>query len=382
MYLTSRLLSLALFALSYLLLVQVINYFSLRRLGRFPRARNYPFVSVLVPARNEERNIKECIESLLAQKYPHYEIIVLDDESTDGTWQILSRLAKGKNHLHLMKGTPPPPGWVGKCWACHQLSQKARGEYLLFVDADTVHEPVMLRSAIDAALFYQADLLSGIPHEKVETLSELLTVPLITWGMFAALPLPLAFALPWPGLSLTIGQLLLFKRDGYERIDGHNAVRDQVCEDMALGRLIKANGLRWRLVDAGEVTRCRMYTSLAEAVNGLSKSIFGALNYRVMLIFLFSLLLAVMFCFPPLLLLRATATVLPRFLVRRALIAVLLALASWGMANFRFRQPQAATFLYPLISALSIFIFFRSMFLTMRGKASWKGRILPVRGIN
>src|SRR5690554_469626 len=382
MYLTSRLLTIAIIALSYLLTVQVINFLNLKRLGRFSCAGDYPFVSVLVPARNEERNIEKCIESLLKQDYPQYEIIVLDDESIDETWQILARLAKGKENFHLIKGNPLPPGWIGKCWACHQLSQKAQGKFLVFVDADTVHKPSMLRSVVDAASFYQADLLSGIPHEKVETLSELLTVPLITWGIFAALPLPLAFALPWPGLSITIGQLLLFKRDSYERIDGHNAVKDQVCEDMALGRLVKAKGFRWRLVDAGEVTQCRMYTSLSEAVNGLSKTIFGALNYRIVLIILFSLLLGLMFCFPPLLLLRSTTTDLPPFLIRRAFVAVSLAFVSWRIANFRFRQPRSATFLYPLISALSIFIFLRSMLLTVRGKARWKGRVLAIRKVN
>ena len=111
----------------------------------------------------------------------------------------------------------------------------------------------MLRSVMDAAHFYRADLVSGLPHEKIETFSELLTIPLISWGILAAIPLPLAFALPNPGLSITIGQLLLFRRESYDRINGHTAVKDHVCEDMALGRLIKARGFRWRLVDAGEV---------------------------------------------------------------------------------------------------------------------------------
>src|SRR5690554_3590353 len=235
MDLTSRLLSTASIILMYLLGVQLLNFFSLKKLGRFPpRARNdkdYPFVSILVPARNEERNIEKCVSSLLQQDYPGYEIVVLDDESEDRTWQILSRLAQGRENLRLLKGRPLPEDWIGKCWACHLLSEQARGEFLLFVDADTVHKPSMLRSVMDAAHFYQADLISGLPHEKVSTLSELLTVPLITWGIFAALPLPLAFALPHPALSITIRQLLLFKRESYDQIDGHNAVKNHVCED-------------------------------------------------------------------------------------------------------------------------------------------------------
>jgi chlorobactene glucosyltransferase len=382
MDLASRLLSIASIAILYLLGVQTFNSFSLKRLGRFPRRKDYPFVSILVPARNEERNIERCINSLLQQDYPNYEIIVLDDESEDRTWPILSRLAQGNDRLHLLKGKPLPEDWLGKCWACHQLSEKARGEFLLFVDADTVHKPSMLRSVMDAAHFYRADLVSGLPHEKIETFSELLTIPLISWGILAAIPLPLAFALPNPGLSITIGQLLLFRRESYDRINGHTAVKDHVCEDMALGRLIKARGFRWRLVDAGEVTECRMYTSLTEAVDGLSKTIFGALNFRILLILLFSLLLALMFCFPPWLLLNSLVKPLPRRLVRQALIPAVLGFLSWRVANQRFRLPWYAPLFYPVISALAIFIFLRSMLLTVTGRARWKGRVLAIRKIN
>ena len=120
------------------------------------------------------------------------------------------------------------------------------GEYLLFVDADTVHQPSMLRPLMDAAHYYRADLISGLPQEKVDTFSELLTVPLVTWGILAALPLPLAFALPSPVLSIAIGQFLLFRREAYDGSAGNQAVKNHVCEDMALGRLIKARGFRWR----------------------------------------------------------------------------------------------------------------------------------------
>lgn len=381
MDLTSRLLIIASIVLLYLLSVQLLNFFRLKKLGRFPAAEDYPFVSILVPARNEERNIEKCIKSLLEQDYPGYEILVLDDESEDQTWQILSRLAQGKENLHLLQGKSLPEDWIGKCWACHQLSEKAQGEFLLFVDADTVHKPSMLRSVMDAAHFYQADLISGLPHEKVETLSELLTVPLITWGILAALPLPLAFALPSPVLSITIGQMLLFKRDTYDRINGHKAVKNHVCEDMALGRLIKAKGFRWRLVDAGEVTQCRMYTGLREAVDGLSKTIFGALNFRIGVVLLFSLLLGLMFCLPLWLLLKSLVVSLPRPVVKQAFTPFVLAFLSWEIASLRFRLPWYTAFLYPLLSVLSIFIFLRSAYLTLSGRARWKGRLLTRRKV-
>lgn len=362
--------------LSYLLIVQFINFFSLRKLGHFPAVEDYPFVSILVPARNEERNIERCVRSLLQQDYPNYEILVLDDESEDRTWEILSNLARDNKKLHIFKGNPLPEDWIGKCWACHQLSQSARGEYLLFVDADTEHKPTMLRSIIDAAQFYQADLVTGFPHEEVGSFSELLTIPLINWGILSAIPMPLAFALPHPALSITVGQIMLFKRESYEQIGGHVAVKNHVCEDMALGRLIKAMGFRWRLVDAGQVSRCRMYTNLEEVVNGLSKTIFGAINFRTSLILLFSLLLFLLFCFPILVLLLSFIVPLADALVKKVVFVVLLSLLSWMLANIRFSLPWYTAFLYPLISAISIFIFIRSMYLTSTGKACWKGRFI------
>ncbi|HHU93402.1 MAG TPA: glycosyltransferase [Halanaerobiaceae bacterium] len=376
MDLISPILIIASIVLFYLLIVQLINFFSLKKLEHFPSAEEYPLVSILVPARNEERNIERCVRSLLQQDYPNYEILVLDDESEDRTWEILSNLARDNENLHILKGKPLPEDWIGKCWACHQLSQEARGKYLLFVDADTEHKPSMLRSIIDAAQFYQADLVTGFPYEEVGSFSELLTIPLINWGILAAIPLPLAFAVQHPALSITVGQILLFARDTYDQIGGHVAVKNHICEDMALGRLIKAKGFRWRLVDAGQVSSCRMYTNLEEVVNGLSKTIFGAINFRTSLILLFSLLLFLLFCFPILVLLLSFIVPLADVLVKKAVLVVLLSLLSWMLANIRFSLPWYTAFLYPLISAISIFIFIRSMYLTSTGKARWKGRFI------
>lgn len=381
MELISRLLNIAYIALLYVLVVQIINFFALRKLGRFPVSNNYPFVSIMVPARNEERNIERCISSLLNQDYPDYEVIVLDDESEDRTWEILNRLAEGNSRLRLMKGRPLPEDWIGKCWACHQLSENARGEYLLFVDADMEHKPNMLRSLIDAAHYYKADLVTGFPHEKVGSVNELFTIPLITWGVLVAIPYPIAFALRWPALSITIGQILLFRREAYEGIGGHTSVKDHVCEDMAIGRKIKEKGFRWRVVDAGEVSDCRMYTGLKDAVDGLSKTIFGAVNFRVLVVLFFSLLLGVMFCLPPWLLLRALSEPLDPVIVRQAFTVIVLSFLTWEIANLRFRMPWYTSFLYPFISALSIFIFIRSMYLSLTGKTSWKGRYIAVRRV-
>lgn len=374
------LLTLSIIFTSIFLTIQVLNLFTLKKLGRFPGSRRSPFISVLVPARNEAANIEGCIRSLLEQDYSSFEVIVLDDESEDETWSILKRLAQNDGRLKMFKGEPPPAGWVGKCWACHQLAGQARGEYLLFVDADTRHAPSMLRFAVDAADYYGSDLLTAMPGERAETFSEALTIPLVTWGTFAALPLPLAFALPCRGLSITVGQFLFFRRQAYDTIGGHTAVSNHVTEDMELGRLVKEKGLCWRLVDGEQVVKCRMYTNFSEAMNGMSKSIFGALNYRILLVFFFSLLLLLMFFLPPVLLLAAAGGLsLSRSIAARAAAAVVLSLFSWGINNVRFRMPWYATLIFPAIVAVAVFIFFHSMILSIQGKARWKGRVIPGR---
>jgi len=135
-----------------LLIIAVANMCTLRNLNNYKNAAKYPRISALVPARNEEDSIGACVRSLLAQDYPDFQVIVLDDNSTDRTPEILGSLAQENTGLKIIKGNPLPSGWLGKHWACHQLSQIAGGEMLLFTDADTVHKPHMLRQAVSASL--------------------------------------------------------------------------------------------------------------------------------------------------------------------------------------------------------------------------------------
>ncbi len=148
-------------------------------MGDYPAQQGFPRVSILAPARNEEQNIGPCVESLLAQRYPNYEVIVLNDDSSDRTGEILAQFAVAGDRLRVVNGTPLPPGWLGKNWACHQLAQVADGELLLFVDADTRHSESMLEHAVAALEAEQADLLSAIPREEVVTWAERLVVPII-----------------------------------------------------------------------------------------------------------------------------------------------------------------------------------------------------------
>ena len=152
---------------------------------------------------------------------------------------------------------------------------RARGEWLLFTDADTCHDPLMLRDSIAAATATHADLLSGMPHQIVKTWSEQLLVPILAWSFMAFIPIALAQRVRAAFLSIAIGQYLLFRRSAYEKINGHASVRDKVVEDFELARNIKKAGLQWRFIDVTSRIHCRMYHNFREVFNGLSKNLFA-----------------------------------------------------------------------------------------------------------
>ena len=164
-----------------LVLISLSNWRVLRRMDRYRWAGRLLRVSVLVPARNEEANISNCVRSLLAQDYPDFEVVVLNDGSTDRTGEILAELAGAR--LRVLEGADLPEGWLGKNWACHQLAEAADGEIILFTDADTRHGPQSVRHGVAALEAEGADLLTAIPHEETVTWAERLVVPVIPWSI-------------------------------------------------------------------------------------------------------------------------------------------------------------------------------------------------------
>lgn len=360
-----------------LLLIALSNLRALRRLGEWPLPSRFPRLSVLVPARNEEENIRPCVRSLLGQEYPDFEVLVLDDHSTDGTGQVLAALAAEDDRLQVLEGQSLSPDWLGKHWACHQLAQAANGELLLFTDADTRHHPHTLRDAVAALLSEEADLVSAFPQQEVGSWAERLIVPLLPWAIFCFLPLGLAYRVRTPVLSATVGYFMLFRRQAYEKIGGHAAVRQHAVDDLALGRRVKTHGLRWRLVDGGGRIRCRMYHGFREVYAGFTKNLFAAFEYKV-LIFAFIWLWVGMVFLEPLIVLALGLTGGP--LTERSLplaaIAVAVSLLLWGLTHWRFGFPLYLLFLYPLTILLIVVIAMSSMVLTLAGRTTWKGRTL------
>ena len=365
--------------LGVMMLVLLGNLLSLRRLGDFGPCRSFPFVSVLVPARNEERNIGDCVRSLLAQDYPDFEVLVLDDCSEDATLSLLQGLRESSCRLEVLRGEPLPVGWTGKNWACHQLSERARGELLLFTDADTRHSPSMLREAVAAMQALDLQMLSAFPREEVGTWSEKLLVPVFLWSVLSFLPLPLAHRLRHPFLSAALGQLMLFRADAYREMGGHAAVRGAVVDDLALGRLAKSHGLRWRFLDGAEHFSCRMYEGWREVVEGFSKNLFAVFDYNLPAFAFVWVWLLVVFCEPPVILVLAPFGLIGGKEAAAAGAAVGLALLHWALSLRALRFPARRALLYPLSVLGMVLLAARSLWQSFRGTAAWKGRELGRR---
>jgi len=234
-----------------------------------------PLISVLIPARDEEANITACLESLQKQDYPNFEILVLDDNSSDHTTAIVRRIAAKDDRIQLFSGQPLRQGWAGKPFACYQLAKKARGSWLLFVDADTTHASHMLRSVLALALELKPSLLSGFPRQLATSLAQKVAIPVLYFVILSWLPLWWLQRSKEPKPSLAIGQFLLFPSEEYWRIDGHRAVKSRILEDVWLGVEVNRQGGRHIAVDLSPVVSCNMYQNLGAMWEGFIKWIYS-----------------------------------------------------------------------------------------------------------
>lgn len=242
-----------------------------------PPPANAPFVSVIVPARNEARNIRRCVEALLQQDYPNYEVLVLDDRSTDATPRILSELAAQSSRLRVLRGANLPPGWAGKPHALHQAARHARGEWLLFVDADTFLAPQALSAVIAKADKTRADLFTIMNRQIMETFWERAVLPLVFTALSVGFT-PRKVNDPNKPDAIANGQFLMIKRAVYDAIGGHESIRGSIVEDKDMAVLVKRRGYRLVVADGRAVAATRMYTSLPEMWEGWTKNIYLGLK--------------------------------------------------------------------------------------------------------
>lgn len=351
-----------------------------------------PLVSILVPARNETLNIEPCLRSLLAQDYPNFELLVLDDRSTDATANLVRALGvveSGARH-RLLPGAELPPGWIGKNWACHQLAQAARGEFLFFTDADTTHAPGTTSAALAYSRKTGADLVSAWPRLITKTWSERLIIPMIlllgmvTFPVWALLILERCAEHGWflPRqirrrlAGAANGQFMFWKRPSYFAIGGHEAVRHHLVEDMALGRAVVRRmdeGMRLRNCESLQFSTCRMYRSFREIWDGFTKNIRAAFEDNLAGFLVIGAMQACCFLLPFVALFFPHSPK-PLVFTEIALVLLIRAILTW-----RFRTSWWGVALHPIGHALCLAIGVNSGRRARAGGVQWKGRTYEVR---
>jgi chlorobactene glucosyltransferase len=335
-----------------------------------------PRVSVLVPARNEARNIGSCVRSLLAQNYPNFELLVLDDGSEDETGAILRAIHQehgGASPFRVLSGKPLPPGWGGKNWACHQLAQAAhlQSRFFLFTDADTTHARDALRRVVAEAERDDLALLSLMPQQQIETWMERLVVSLLPLQILGYLPLPAMEWLPFRAVAAANGQYLLFRRRTYEQFNGHAAFPLHLADDVLLAQQVKAHGGRVRLANGAGLVRCRMYQNAEEVVAGFRRSFAAGLRLESRLIAILILFNLLAYALP---FLRAPISQAAR--VQSVTIILLRLLLAW-----RTRTPLHTALTHPPGILLTLWVQFLSVTDVIRGSGTaWRGRRYEVRG--
>jgi chlorobactene glucosyltransferase len=334
-------------------------------------------VSIILPVRNQAETVSECVASLVGLDYPEKEIIVVDGNSTDGTRDILKSF-DGK--IRLLIEEPLPQGWVGKNWACYRGYDEAKGDLLLFTDGDSVHSHDSLTMTVNFLRASKADLVTLAPAAILRTFWEKLLQPPIFWLIMMFVGGKWVNDDNKPRWALGNGQYMLFRREAYEKVGGHYAVRDRISEDYSLGRLIKAQRLKLRMVTASDSLGVRMYSSLPEIWRGWRKNFYSVSGnhplfravYRLGLLFTFLVLPFIVLGYGIYL---APVNPLNIYLLTGAFMAVFL----WLGLIILDRSIQVSP-LYALLLPVAILVYIGiGIDSTVRGALglgfSWKGRV-------
>lgn len=329
-------------------------------------------VSVLIPARNEERNLPATLESILRNQDCHYEVVVLDDHSTDRTATIVRQFALLDSRVRLETAPPLPVGWCGKQHACHVLAGLAKHRLLVFMDADVRLAPDAIKRMVAFMRERNVALASGVPHQELGTASERLLLPLIHFVLLGFLPMHAMRRTHWPAMSAGCGQLFIARRDAYQACGGHARLWDSLHDGIQLPRVFRRAGFRTDLFDATDLATCRMYHTHSETWSGLGKNATeGLAAPRIIGPMTLILLGGQVLPFA----LLSCADVMPRLGLYCAALAALLAYAPRFIAARLFRQPLGSALLHPFGVLALMAIQWHALVLYLLGKpAEWKGR--------
>jgi cellulose synthase/poly-beta-1,6-N-acetylglucosamine synthase-like glycosyltransferase len=338
-----------------------------------PLAGPLPRVSILIPARNEERNLEEALRSILALDYGNLEIDVVDDRSTDRTGEILDRMAAADPRLRVVHVRELPPGWLGKNHALWLGAGKATGELLLFTDADIVIEPLALRRAVGAMVAGELDHLTASP--SIERPSALFEMFIGVFALFFAL-----FTRPWKvkdpksPAHVGIGAFNLVRASAYHAAGGHRAIAMRPDDDLKLGKLLKKSGFRPEFVFGQGALRVEWYASVRELIQGLMKNAFSGVDYRVSVVVVSTVIQLVLLVWPFLALFLTSG---PTRWLNLASVLVLFCLCWINAPLAEVRRWHGVAL--PLATLLFLYIVWRAMILTLWNDGiNWRGTHYPL----
>ena len=358
-------------SLAAFLLWTVVNSMFLPSLPKVYETKNPPLVSVLIPMRNEERNIETLTTALKASLYPNLEFIILNDQSTDRTAFLLEQHTANDPRFTVLHGKELPPGWVGKVHACHQLQQHAKGRFLLFIDADIRFSSQAIGQSLALLTQRKAKLLSGFPAFDVPPFLSKLLVPMQHFVVLFHLPLAAANHMNFPAATAANGMWMLFERSGYDAIGGHAAVHDSLVEDVHIARRVKAAGEKMLLANITGSVRCRMYETNHDVWEGFLKNSYSGIGRSPLLAAGLTAFYSIFYILPLFLTIYALISANPVYAIPYGL-----AVLQQGYVMARTRQHLYLAPLIPLQAAAMIAVLLQSMWKSWRKKPySWKGRL-------
>lgn len=349
-------------------------------LSDVPPAADVP-VSVIIPARNEAGTIETAAQSILASTYRPFELIVVDDRSTDDTAASVTALAAEDPRLRLVSGEPLPPGWYGKPWACAQGAAAATGTLLLFTDADTRHKPELLARAVAALAGARADLVTVAPFQRCVTFWERVVMPQILLLLGVRYHPKRVNGARQPRDVIANGQFILTTREAYDAVGTHAAVRQEVAEDLALAQSYIRAGRRIHFAFADRLMETRMYRSRSELVEGWTKNLYlGARRsfpdqpWRRRLAPLTLALPPLFWLLPPAVLLGGALGLVSGRAEPAALAATVATVVFWMLVSYGMKIPAVYGLAYPIGAAATLYIVVRSAWRGAR-RVEWRGRV-------
>ena len=365
---------------AFALITSIINLKFMSRLQKLFCEKNNnnldDMVSILIPVRNEANNIRECLESIISQDYEAFEVIILDDRSTDETVKIVETFQGTTECLRLINGKELPDGWVGKNWACHQLSEHAKGQLILFVDADTkLVDSSVLSNAVAYLKSKEVDLISLMPQRESGSIVEKFMYIFIDWILFSTMPINLAQKSSNKYLCATFGQFMLFRRNAFNQIGGYLEIFDNPLDDFTLGRLIKKSGFKWILFNGNGSIKVKPYSGNVDAFKSISRSVFPAFNYSFLSFVSFALIVFLLGIFPVLVILLSYFGIFfESHLVFYAGVTYVMNLISWLIVCFKFQHHFLFGVLNPISTCLMILVAIHSFFSYCFRITIWKDR--------